>query len=467
MLDIMNILWRKLTKYPELIIIILVALLTRFWELFTPNAVVFDEVYFKAFAGHYLDGRYFFDIHPPLAKLIFAGWAHILGLSASSLTDGTAVALRVIPAFAGVMIIPIFWGILRRLGTSRRFAFLGTLALLLDSALIVESRFILMDSLLLMFGLGAIYCYLVFQQKRTNWRWLWIILAASSAGAALSIKWTGMTALALLLLLWFGDLMSNLKKWPKRLLELGVLIIIPVLLYVGCFWIHLELLPHSGDGDAFMSTNFQATLIDNPNHYKNAHMTFAKRFIELNHEMLSASQTLTATHPYGSRWYTWPLEIRSVYYWQGEVMSDGKQGNIYLLGNPVVWWGVVIAVIAGILTLIIGHIKLPQRTQLGLSLLLIAYLINFVPFMAVTRVMFLYHYFYSFIFSLAAVCVLWDSITTILVSEGQLTRRTLLRSLGLVSLVIILGFLYFAPLTYGTPLSPSELQAHMWLRSWR
>src|SRR5438045_2883656 len=85
---------------PELIALIVVAFATRTWSLFYPNAVVFDEVYFKAFAAHYLDHRYYFDIHPPLGKLIIAGYAHLSGLTPAAMLNGTAVGLRVLPAIA-------------------------------------------------------------------------------------------------------------------------------------------------------------------------------------------------------------------------------------------------------------------------------------------------------------------------------------------------------------------------------
>ncbi|QQR53065.1 phospholipid carrier-dependent glycosyltransferase [bacterium] len=49
---------------PEFTALIVGAVITRFWGLFRPGETVFDEVYFKAFAAHYLDGHYFFDIHP-------------------------------------------------------------------------------------------------------------------------------------------------------------------------------------------------------------------------------------------------------------------------------------------------------------------------------------------------------------------------------------------------------------------
>ena len=45
---------------PELWILTAVAAVLRFWALFTPNAVVFDELYYERFAGYYLDGIHFF-----------------------------------------------------------------------------------------------------------------------------------------------------------------------------------------------------------------------------------------------------------------------------------------------------------------------------------------------------------------------------------------------------------------------
>lgn len=52
------------------------AFATRFWGISHPDSVVFDEVHFGAFAGQYIRREYYFDVHPPLAKMLngLAGW---------------------------------------------------------------------------------------------------------------------------------------------------------------------------------------------------------------------------------------------------------------------------------------------------------------------------------------------------------------------------------------------------------
>jgi dolichyl-phosphate-mannose-protein mannosyltransferase len=452
---------------PEFIILVALALATRLWSLLAPKAIVFDEVYFKVFAGHYLDGHYFFDIHPPLAKLLLAGAAWINHLPVAEVLTGPAVTMRFLPAIAGALIIPVFWGILRRLGASRPWAFLGTAALLLDNALATESRFILIDSMLLLFGLTALWAYLVARGREGRGRWVWLMFAAIAAGAAASTKWTGLTALALVGFLWLADQRDWGKGWGRRLGELVLLLAVPFAIYASSFALHFALLPKSGEGDAFMSARFQQTLQGSPQYNPNTHMGFWAKFAELNGEMYRSNQTLTASHPYGSRWYSWPLELRPIYYWQGETLTDGRQGNIYLLGNPVVWWGIPAAILAGLLYAWRQRIRLRAATKAALALTGGAYLMNFVPFMGVPRVMFLYHYFFSFIFSLAFAVLLWNDLSADRAGHRQLASSRSRQIYGAVLGLIVLGFIVFAPLTYGTPLTPAELQLRMWLPSWR
>lgn len=451
--------------YPELLLLFVLAILSRSWQLFKPNSVVFDEVYFKAFAGNYLDGRYFFDIHPPFGKLVLAGWAYICGLSGQVLANTTALPLRVVPAVFGILLIPIVWGIIRKLGGSRKAAFLGGFIILLDNTLLVESRFILTDTILLATGLGAIYTYLHIRKSSGPKYYAGLVLSVLLAAMSFSTKWTGLTALALICIMWAYDSRKNLlsRSGIGQLLILGL---VPFFFYFSLFAIHFKLLPASGEGDAFMSTRFQSTLVDNSNYNPETKMALPEKFIELNVAMFQANKTLTASHPYGSHWYSWPLELRPIYYWQGETLANGKQGNIYLLGNPMIWWGCFAALLSGLIFFISRKSLRKKGSTKIVILLLIAYLMNYLPFVAVTRVMFLYHYFFSLIFSIILAVLLWDFMSSKLSQDDS--KKKLLSGLYIgIIVVICLAFIYFAPLSYGIPLSPTELQDRIWLQSWR
>jgi dolichyl-phosphate-mannose-protein mannosyltransferase len=461
-------LWR-----PELIILTVAAALTRFWDLFTPHAVVFDEVYFKAYAGAYLKGAYYFDIHPPLGKLLLAGWAWLLHLNAAGMIgDDPSVLLRLLPALAGTLIIPVFYLFLRQLKASRRVATLGATLLLLDNALLVESRFILVDSLLILFGLAAVTCFLAARHHKGRLR-LWLLAASGLlAGLAASTKWTGLTALGLIGLVWLADLAINRSAdWWKRLLSEGLILVgVPALVYMGTFWLHFALLPKTGPGDAFMSQTFQQTLVGNPNYNPNTHLTYWRKLSDLNVEMVAADASLkNATHPYASKWYTWPVMQRPIYYWAGEVSANGSQGNIYLLGNPVLWWGILLSVVAIALANAEARRRL-KPYRIALLILATGYVMNFLPFSQIVRVMFLYHYFFALIYSLALVVIAggallgWMDDRTPFWQFPNNWSRNLFVGLMVAALV---GWLYFAPLSYGWPLSPSDLARHIWLPTWR
>jgi dolichyl-phosphate-mannose-protein mannosyltransferase len=84
----------------------------------------------------------------------------------------------------------------------------------------------------------------------------------------------------------------------------------------------------------------------------------------------------------------------------------------------------------------------------------------------VTRVMFLYHYFFAFLYSLIFVVILLNDLATD--KHGHtLAGPSAKRRLAAALVLVALGFLYFAPISYGTPLSPAGLQTRMWLHSWR
>ena len=188
---------------PELLCLIAASALTHFWRLFLPRAVVFDEFHFERFASAYLTGRFYFDVHPPLGNLMYAATAALLRIPADVLArPNPAPMLRLLPAAFGTITIPLVYTILRQLGSGRRVAALGALAILCDNALLVWSRFVMLDIVLIGFGLGAVSLYLAARSRVGASRWALLALAAACAGCAVSVKWTGASALGLILTAW-------------------------------------------------------------------------------------------------------------------------------------------------------------------------------------------------------------------------------------------------------------------------
>ncbi|MEK7163649.1 MAG: phospholipid carrier-dependent glycosyltransferase, partial [Patescibacteria group bacterium] len=95
-----------------------VSLVTHFAFFGRPNQTVFDEVHFGKFISGYYTHEYYFDIHPPLGKLMIAGFAKIFKFSAEGgsasggsfaqigeqFSDNKYMALRFLPSLAGTLL---------------------------------------------------------------------------------------------------------------------------------------------------------------------------------------------------------------------------------------------------------------------------------------------------------------------------------------------------------------------------
>lgn len=104
----------------------LLAAFVRLYRIHQPSSVVFDEVHFGGFASKYIKGRFFMDVHPPLAKLLLtlAGWLagfdgefDFKDIGKDYLEPGVPyVAMRLVPAIMGVMTVPIIFLTLKAAG---------------------------------------------------------------------------------------------------------------------------------------------------------------------------------------------------------------------------------------------------------------------------------------------------------------------------------------------------------------
>jgi dolichyl-phosphate-mannose-protein mannosyltransferase len=120
------------------------ALVTRLYGINDPAKVVFDEVHFGKFASFYLRREYFFDVHPPLAKMLIAGAGYFLGYDGHFLFDNIGddyvennvphIGLRVFCALFGILVIPVAFLTLKEMGVSLPAAIFGCMLLVLGNS---------------------------------------------------------------------------------------------------------------------------------------------------------------------------------------------------------------------------------------------------------------------------------------------------------------------------------------------
>jgi dolichyl-phosphate-mannose-protein mannosyltransferase len=101
---------------------------TRFYRIGHFNAVVWDEAHFGKFGSYYLKREFYFDVHPPLGKML-VGLAGLLSGYDGSFEFKSGeyypekvpyVAMRVLLATFGVLMVPLGWYTAVELGMSWR-----------------------------------------------------------------------------------------------------------------------------------------------------------------------------------------------------------------------------------------------------------------------------------------------------------------------------------------------------------
>ncbi|KAG9224052.1 hypothetical protein CCMSSC00406_0004332 [Pleurotus cornucopiae] len=331
-------------------ILTLLAFALRFYKINHPDQVVFDEVHFGKFTSYYLRREYYFDVHPPFAKMLFAlaGW--FVGFDGNFLFENIGdsytanhipyVGLRALPAILGSLTIPVVYAIMKESGYSTVIAAFSAILILFDNAHVTQSRLILLDATLIFFMSLTIYAYVRFRKLRyleftTEW-WGWLIatgvfMACTWASKVNGILTVAAIGCAVLIDLW--DILDYRKGYTmdhfaKHFFARAVgLIVVPLIVYLSFFWIHFAILTHSGPGDTFMSPAFQETLLGNEM-LLNSHEIHYYDALTIRHK-----DTKVFLHSHPDRY---PLK-----YDDGRISSQGQQVTGYGHNDTNNHWQVI------------------------------------------------------------------------------------------------------------------------------
>jgi dolichyl-phosphate-mannose--protein O-mannosyl transferase len=489
---------RSILEVTGFVSVMVIAALTRLWNLGYPAKLVFDETYYVKDAlslsleGHekswpdgadsafqsgnvlgYLD-QAAFVVHPPLGKWLIATGIWLTGPDEST-------GWRLSTALLGIATVGLLMLVALKLFRSVPVAILAGFLLAIDGLAITLSRTALLDASLTFFLLLGFWFFLLDQQssrvKITRaiegsvnsiiWFRPWLILTGVVLGAASSIKWSGLYLLAgigLYVVVSESLLRKNSGEsnwWNKGLFAQGAfsfLSLVPtaigtyLLTWIGWIlgtggYLRNWASEHPPTGSFALLPDWLISLW----HY---------------HEMIYRFHVnLSTEHSYQAHPLGWLVGFRPTAFFyesypagtNGCEIADGCSSAITALGNPFIW----ISSTAALIYIIYRYARNRERV-LGLVLLGSASL--YLPWIILSE---------RTVFAFYAVSFQPWLILGLVLAIQQLRQKLLAKSKKLASLaftgfvLLVFGaFLFFLPVNTGMYL-PFELwQLRMWLPSW-
>lgn len=453
-------------------VILFCSIITRFYNLGETTHYVFDENFFIPIAKNYQNGEFFGDPHPPLGRLLITGSASIFSEVSIGYPDSETAenltAYRLAPAFFGAMIPVVVFFIILLLTKSNIFAFIGAFLTTFDNALIVHARFALFDEILILFILTSLFFSLfyvlevksekknIFKTSNVVLRIIILILAGSFAGAALATKLTGLVAIAFLVIcILYKTYKDRYKLNITTILFISLQLLISFIAIFGVFFIsfkvHFDLIKSPGKNLEEFSEDFQNCFQGEGSECKLNLFELTNEQIQwsFNYESLVPEIDFCKEGEMGSTPAQWPFMGRAIPYSFSthEGVPLKTVSYIYLTGNPVVWYPALLAIVVGVSMIVTSAFFLTSLIDKKVLFLVFTYMMCYIPYFFIERVMYFYHYFPALILSIILMSVLMQKFYNLHMKEKVPQVFSVLLTLIFLLLTTI-GFLVYAPLTY-------------------
>ncbi len=389
------------------------------------NGMYFDEKYHARTAYEHIKGIYPYEIsHPPLGKLIISLGIKLFGM--------TPFGWRIMGNIFGIMMLIVMYLFAKRLFKSSYWAASATLFLGFDFMHFTQTRIATIDSFAVFFIMLMYYLmYIYYDSEELSYRKSLKALAGCGLvfGLGISAKWICIYAGAGLALLFVPALIKRARMGenPFKICLWCVLFFVVIPLVI-CF---LSYIPYFGaDGDA----------------------SAVKTFIDNQAYMLKYHSGLDDTHTFASKWYTWPAVVRPMWYFGAKMLAyEGLCSTIVAMGNPVIWW-------FGSFCMAILLIKLKKSRDEWF--VLIAFLSQYLPWVFITRPVFIYHFFASVPFIILALVFVLKGLAEKF-KYGWVAAATLLMAAAIL-------FCMFYPVLSGAVCGRGYvLNVLSWFKSWK
>ena len=398
------------------------------------TGTMFDEIYHGRTAYEFLHGLVTYETtHPHLGKILISVGILLFGMN--------PFGWRFISVIFGILLIPLMYLFAIKIFKNTFIATAATGLLTFDCMHYTLSRIATIDIIAAFFILLMYYYMYRYFVEDSRYRalsssmqdkfppksvYLPLALSGISIGLGIATKWTGVYAGAGLAVLFIWYTITHFPK--KQTLKLFFFcclffIVVPLIMYTLCFIPVVGYSEYSG-------------LID--------------KTIQGTKYMFDYHANLVAEHYYSSPFYEWPVIWMPLLDACDEVNAS-MSSCVSTMGNPAIWW---FSIPCQLYVLFRWIFKRDQKA----GFLCIAYLAQYVPWMSISRITFIYHYFPASLFM-----ILMTGYALLHVKEHFSWGKKAITAYLVIALVC---FFIFFPLISGLPVSREYGYSVRWLKDW-
>lgn len=427
------------------------------------NETYFDEIYHTRNAQEIKNGQYLYAfVHPLFGTTLISIGMSVFGVS--------PFGWRIMGALAGILMMPVLYMMIKTLFDKTKLSVFGTILLGVEFMHFTTSRIGTLEPFSILFIMLSYY--FMFRYFFTNFydadqkqQFKWLAASGIFMGCSIATKFTGVYAGIGLGVLFFinylqryfefDDAKNNKKRITRKLSssskdkvlleqandydmiissfgihtkKTGIwciiwFIFVPLAIYFGSF-IPLNIV--KGEGFSIAAVWNQTM------------------------SMYNYHANLDATHPYQSVWWQWILDIRPIWYYYRN--SEAGYNTISAMGNPIIYWVGAVSMLATF------YYAIKDKCQTAI-LISVSYLAQLVPWLFVTRCVFIYHYYPSVPFMILGIVYAAKRLVQ--------TNPKYEKAVKVFVVVAVLLFIIFLPVISGfTTTSEYVNTVCRWFGSW-
>lgn len=359
------------------------------------DGTYFDEIYHPRTAYEHLHNlKPYENTHPPLGKLIIAIGIKLFGMN--------PFGWRIMGNLFGIAMVPIMYVFGKRLFRKTEYAFMTSFLFTFDFMHFAQTRIATIDTygvffIILMYYYMYRYISMSFYREPLKKTLPPLFLSGLFFGIGSASKWIVLYGGAGLALLFFMSLFQRYREFQtagqalrqesegtvrlnaeeKSALEtirkLFASSTVKTILWCLPFFVLIPGIIYSASFIPYMTVPGEGFSLHH--------------LIQYQRDMWNYHSKLVATHSFASPWWEWPFMIKPIWFYSGQsLLPAGKVSSIVSMGNPAVWW-------VGTLAVVVVIVMAWKRRDKGMLVVITAFFSQYLPWMLVTRLTFIYHFF--------------------------------------------------------------------------